>query len=111
MKNIKIIQKTPIRVLHRRPLTPRTRLLREMRARWLTIEEIKKARELFSESHIDHDLLNHLFVFDIKTQAGTYVKEFVHGDFGRTRPNLSDILGAEVDIVALDVTAVNIEWP
>ncbi|KAK0182934.1 hypothetical protein PV327_001016 [Microctonus hyperodae] len=111
MKNIKIIQKTPIRVLHRRPLTPRTRLLREMRARWLTIEEIKTARELFSESRIDHNLLNHLFVFDIKTQAGTYVKEFVHGDFGRTRPNLSDILGAEVDIVALDVTAVNIEWP
>ena len=45
------------------------------------------------------------FVFKLSlcTQAGTYVKEFVHGDFGRTIPNLCCILGCDVDIVALDV--------
>ena len=45
------------------------------------------------------------FMFKLKlcTQAGTYVKEFVHGDFGRTTPNLCSILGCDVDIIALDV--------
>ena len=36
--------------------------------------------------------------------AVRYVKEFVHGDFGRTQPNLGTILGADCDIVTLDVT-------
>lgn len=46
-----------------------------------------------------------LFVFQLHltTQAGTYIKEFVHGDLGRTIPNLGEILGCEVDIIALDV--------
>ncbi len=39
----------------------------------------------------------------LSTQAGTYVKEFVHGDFQRTRPSLRELLQREVDIVALDV--------
>ena len=39
----------------------------------------------------------------VRTEAGTYVKELVHGDLGRTVPNLSSILGCEVDILALDV--------
>jgi tRNA U54 and U55 pseudouridine synthase Pus10 len=45
-----------------------------------------------------------LFKLDIKTQAGTYIKEFVHGDFGRTQPSLGQLLGGvHVDILALDV--------
>lgn len=47
----------------------------------------------------------------LNTQAGTYVKEFVHGDFGRTTPSIGDIIGSEVDIIALDVTAINLDWP
>lgn len=47
----------------------------------------------------------------LQTQAGTYVKEFVHGDFGRTTPNISEILDTEVDIMALDVMAINLDWP
>ena len=35
----------------------------------------------------------------------------MHGDFGRTVPNVSKILGAEVDIVGLDVMNVKLEWP
>ena len=44
-----------------------------------------------------------LFLLKLATQAGTYVKEFVHGDFGRTEPNVSQILDCDVDILALDV--------
>lgn len=39
------------------------------------------------------------------TEAGTYIKEFVHGDFGRTQPNMSVLLNnVAVDVLALDVT-------
>ncbi|XP_033342743.2 pseudouridine synthase 10 [Megalopta genalis] len=105
LKKVKIIQKTPIRVLHRRPLSPRTRLIYEMRARWVKPQEIQTLLTTVSED------ANMFFVLDIKTQAGTYVKEFVHGDFGRTKPSLCEILKTEVDIVALDVTGINLNWP
>lgn len=49
----------------------------------------------------------HWFVLELEAQAGTYIKEFVHGDFGRTRPSVGDLLGGtEVQILKLDVTAV-----
>lgn len=103
LKRLRIVQKTPVRVLHRRPLSPRERLIYEMRARWVELQELKKL-------DITDDTST-FFVLDIKTQAGTYVKEFVHGDFGRTKPSLCDILNVETDIVALDVTGINLNWP
>lgn len=106
IKKLKIVQKTPVRVLHRRPLASRPRIIHSMRARLLTEEEIAKLSERAPEN-----LLQNLFVFDIKTQAGTYIKEFIHGDFGRTKPNLSDLLGQRIDIAALDVTRINLDWP
>lgn len=105
LKNIKIVQKTPIRVLHRRPLTPRVRVIYDMRARWAKPQELKNLPNLPTDTD------NMFFVLDVKTQAGTYVKEFVHGDFGRTTPSLCDLLNVEVDIVALDVTGINLNWP
>jgi tRNA pseudouridine synthase 10 len=51
-----------------------------------------------------------LFKLDIKAQAGTYIKEFVHGDFGRTQPSLGQLLGGVyVDILALDVQASTVK--
>lgn len=50
----------------------------------------------------------------METQAGTYVKEFIHGDFGRTRPSLAILMGLELnqlDILELDVENVDLEWP
>ena len=53
---------------------------------------------------------------NLVTSAGTYVKEFVHGDLGRTRPSVGELLGAggggggggsarvSADILSLDVT-------
>ena len=32
-----------------------------------------------------------------------YIKEFVHGDFGRTKPNMGELLQTEADILELDV--------
>ncbi len=47
------------------------------------------------------------FRLRLTTQAGAYVKEFVHGDFGRTKPNLTMILERFVDILELDVLVCN----
>ncbi|KAF4523278.1 hypothetical protein B566_EDAN009401 [Ephemera danica] len=82
MKDIVLSQKTPIRVLHRRPLATRSRTVFSM------------AATVVDEMH---------FKLKLRTQAGTYIKEFVHGDFGRTLPNLGTLLGTPVDILALDV--------
>lgn len=53
--------------------------------------------------------------FSVVTQAGTYVKEFVHSDFGRTRPSVGTLLGFEltdgISILELDVEGVDLEWP
>jgi tRNA pseudouridine synthase 10 len=50
-------------------------------------------------------------VLDFVTQAGTYVKELVHGEFGRTEPSISSIIGMEIDIVALDVMNIDLNFP
>uniref|UniRef100_A0A3B4C9R8 tRNA pseudouridine(55) synthase n=1 Tax=Pygocentrus nattereri TaxID=42514 RepID=A0A3B4C9R8_PYGNA len=82
IKELKIDQKTPLRVLHRRPLAVRQRVIHSM-----------------SASYLD----THHFRLQLHTQAGTYIKEFVHGDFGRTKPNLCALMESEVDILELDV--------
>ncbi|XP_021347357.1 putative tRNA pseudouridine synthase Pus10 [Mizuhopecten yessoensis] len=90
MTNVVLHQKTPIRVLHRRPLATRERTVYTM-----------------SAERID----DHHFKLNLETQAGTYIKEFVHGDFGRTTPNMSTLTGVECDIFQLDVLSVLLDWP
>eukprot|EP00898_Chlorokybus_atmophyticus_P000072 jgi/Chlat1/1065/Chrsp110S01562 len=50
---------------------------------------------------------------ETKELAGTYIKEFVHGDLGRTHPNLGSLLGGnvETDILQLDVTDIDLPFP
>lgn len=43
---------------------------------------------------------------EVGTEAGAYIKEFVTGDFGRTRPNLGELLGGRCDILQLDVVGI-----
>lgn len=53
------------------------------------------------------------FLNRLQTQAGTYVKEFVHSDFGRTRPSIGNLMGIDVDsvdILNLDVEGVDYHW-
>ena len=85
-----LMQTTPIRVLHRRALAIRERTIHTISA------------ELRDDNH---------FILLMTTQAGTYIKEFVHGDFGRTVPNMGQILDAECDILELNVDSVDLDWP
>ncbi|KAH8409501.1 hypothetical protein KR222_007281, partial [Zaprionus bogoriensis] len=87
-----IQQKTPIRVLHRRPLHTRPRTIYSVRAR------VQRENP-------------RLLVIDVVSQAGTYIKELVHGEFGRTAPSLCSIIGQPIDILALDVVGIDLDWP
>ncbi|XP_063702065.1 putative tRNA pseudouridine synthase Pus10 [Culicoides brevitarsis] len=87
-----INQTTPIRVLHRRPLLVRPRRIYCMRASRTSVSD--KA-----------------LVLEVTTQAGTYVKELVHSDFGRSHPSCKSLIGEEIDLVALDVMAIDLDWP
>ena len=56
----------------------------------------------------------HFAIVDMRTSAGTYIKEFVHGDIGRTKPSLGHLLAGDGDgagapslqILQLDVSDV-----
>jgi len=85
LKDLTVQQMTPVRVLHRRTAAVRPRTIHELR--------VDRVNE-------------HVLLLDMVTQAGTYVKEFVHGDLGRSTPSLGSLLGSEVDIVQLDVLAI-----
>ncbi|XP_010266089.1 PREDICTED: putative tRNA pseudouridine synthase Pus10 [Nelumbo nucifera] len=86
----RILQRTPIRVLHRRSPLEREKIIH-----WMKVEKITGSSQYF---------LLHLC-----TQAGTYIKEFVHGDLGRTHPNVGSILGCRAEILQLDVTEVKMD--
>ncbi|XP_055341045.1 tRNA pseudouridine synthase Pus10-like [Paramacrobiotus metropolitanus] len=90
-QELSIKQKTPVRVLHRRANTERRKVIHTLSAKLL-------------DSTGQFRLL-------LKTQAGTYIKEFIHGDFGRTEPSISSLLGQETECEELDVTAVDLVWP
>ncbi|XP_066247646.1 putative tRNA pseudouridine synthase Pus10 [Euwallacea similis] len=89
---LKISQVTVMRVLHRRTLMAREKTIYEM-----------KATEILG--------YDDLFELEMVTQAGTYVKEFIHGDFERTHPNITSLVGCPTDIVALDCIDIDLVWP
>jgi len=41
----------------------------------------------------------HFMELAMLAQAGAYIKEIVHGDLGRTYPNIGSILETEADIL------------
>ncbi|KAL7511426.1 hypothetical protein ACHAXN_008385 [Cyclotella atomus] len=82
---LEIQQSTPLRVLHRRSSDIRTRFILTLSAR-----------------RIDE----HWFQLRMSTSAGTYVKEFVHGDCGRTYPSIRSMMGGRVDITELDCEGI-----
>jgi tRNA pseudouridine(54/55) synthase len=81
-----IHQKTPIRVVHRRP-----NLTRERHITDLTYEVLSKR----------------FIKIYLTTTAGTYVKEFVHGDFNRTQPSIKSLLNVNgADLIELNVLSI-----
>jgi len=89
-KDADIDQRTPRRVEHRR-----ADLVRHRRIHWVTADD-------FDEDGFD---------LELETDSGTYVKEFVSGDDGRTQPNFSERLGVQCVVVALDVLAIDYHEP
>lgn len=83
---IMLKQKTPLRVLHRRTL-----MVRE--------------RKIWSLA-LGRTVSPGVFVLDVEAAAGTYIKEFVHGDLGRTVPNVGSMFNSEADILQLDVMGI-----
>lgn len=52
-----------------------------------------------------------LVQIDLTTQAGTYVKEFINSDFNRTVPSIAQLIDYPIDVVALDVLKVHLDYP
>merc|ERR1712183_694954 len=92
LSDLQLEQQTPIRVLHRRANATRLKVVHSMK--------------ISTEG-----LSNNMFKLNLLTSAGTYVKEFVHSDFSRTKPSIQSLLGVDTDILALDVREVLLDWP
>ena len=90
MKELVLKQSTPVRVAHRR-----TMMVRDKVVHWIQCKKVKP----------------HFYKVWMSTSAGTYIKEFIHGDFGRTVPNFGGLLGCESDILSLDVVSISLQWP
>jgi tRNA pseudouridine synthase 10 len=82
---IELEQRTPNRVAHRRSDLVRVR----------TVDQIEF-------TNID----DAGFRMSLLAEHGTYIKEFVSGDEGRTKPSLSQLLGIQCRVAELDVTDV-----
>jgi len=82
-----IEQRTPTRVLHRRA-------------------DMVRRRKVHSAKLISFD--ESVFFMEIRCDGGLYIKELVSGDGGRTKPNLSELLGTgvEAEVKELDVVDV-----
>ncbi len=83
-----ISQRTPKRVMHRRADRVRRRKIID-----IEIEELKMNEAILK----------------IKAEAGTYIKELVSGDEGRTTPSLSELAGVKMEVKELDVIYVGDE--
>ncbi len=81
-----IAQRTPTRVAHRR-----SDLVRPRRIVAARLVEFAEGR----------------FTLDLRAEAGTYIKEWVEGDGGRTDPNLAQLLGTPLTVEHLDVLEIH----
>ena len=85
LKNQVISQRTPVRVIGNR-----ADLIRKKEIKYINIEDI-------------HDKEA---VIKICSQSGTYIKELINGDNGRTVPSMSSIYGKELRVKNLDVIKI-----
>ena len=87
-KDVTIDQRTPRRVEHRRADLVRKRKIHWCEAEWISDDS---------------------FDLNLETDSGTYVKEFVSGDEGRSIPSFSERLGIQCKVQTLDVMAIQFE--
>ena len=85
LSNIVVNQQTPTRVLRRR-----YDLLRKKKVYYFKLKKLSPKNP----------------VFEIKTESGTYIKELISGDNGRTKPSLSEILKQKAEVKKLVVKKI-----
>ncbi|MHB8561718.1 MAG: tRNA pseudouridine(54/55) synthase Pus10, partial [Thermoplasmataceae archaeon] len=44
---------------------------------------------------------------EVTAESGTYIKELINGDNGRTVPSLSSVYGSDLRVIELDVVRIN----
>jgi len=84
--NILISQRTPTRVLRRRPDVLREKIVYKVATR---------------------KICENVFEAIIRCQGGLYVKELVNGDQGRTSPSFSSVIGKNLKCLELDVLSIS----
>ena len=52
-------------------------------------------------------VVDHEIEFDVRCESGTYVKELVHSDEGRTNPSVAAVLEADCEVIWLDVKDIH----
>ena len=87
LEGVNLAQRTPERVAHRRADLVRRRKV---------IETRDASFEMNDEGNIYVE-------FTLRCESGTYVKETVHGDDGRTQPSIASLIKAKCTVEWLDV--------
>ncbi|CAG9462227.1 unnamed protein product [Pedinophyceae sp. YPF-701] len=113
MKDLTLAQRTPVRVSHRRADLVREKMVYEM-----SCEAIDSASPALAGTSLPEGVAEadkpRMFWLLLRTSAGTYIKEFVHGDEedgeARTTPNVGSLLNARAEILQLDVLEVVMDW-
>lgn len=85
ISGVVIEQQTPTRVLHRR------------------YDKLRK-RKIYYCRLVKYHPTNP--ILEIKSQSGTYIKELIHGDNGRTKPSFSEILKQKTEVKELIVKKI-----
>lgn len=86
LTNEVILQKTPLRVVHRRADKFRKRKVKRISWKMLGKKDLQ---------------------LKIKGETGLYIKELITGDEGRTKPNISEILNNKPKKISLDVIKIH----
>jgi tRNA pseudouridine synthase 10 len=87
LEGAELQQRTPQRVSHRRSDLVRKRVIQRLRI---------------------VDVGEDTFTIEIRADSGTYIKEFVSGDEGRTQPSLAGTVGVPMRVTELDV--IDVDW-
>ena len=87
LENQEIHQRTPYRVSHRRTDKTRAKIVYRIEGKYIK---------------------TNLFEFQIETQGGTYIKELINGDEGRTTPSFSEIFKIPLICKELDVLEISL---
>lgn len=109
-------QETPLRVMHRRALKTRDKHVVSMQAVLVNVADddsgdgaVGNHEAIGNVDQVNGVVRSRWFELKVRTSAGMYVKEFVHGDFGRTMPWVGGLLGCDTDLLLLDVMDVHLD--